>query len=142
MIRTIFRLMCLLCVVAAGVMPVFATAGGGEQTRSARQDELKIGLVTDVGDVDDGGFNQSAWEAVLMAQAELGATVDYKRTIDPSDREANIAAFAEDGYDIIVTVGFALQEQTLLAAEKYPDVQFIGVDMAFDTDLTNLTGLI
>ncbi|MBZ0320214.1 MAG: BMP family ABC transporter substrate-binding protein [Anaerolineae bacterium] len=142
MIRTIFRLMCLLCVVAAGVMPVFAAAGGGEQGQPTRQDELKIGLVTDVGDVDDGGFNQSAWEAVLMAQEELGATVDYRRTIDPSDREANIAAFAEDAYDIIVTVGFALQEQTLLAAEKYPDVQFIGVDMAFDTDLTNLTGLI
>jgi basic membrane protein A len=97
-----------------------------------------------VGEIDDKSFNQSAWEGVEQAEAELGATVDFIETKDAKDYAANIGLFAEQGYDVIVTVGFALGEATLEAADAYPDINFIGVDQfqVPGAEKPNLTGLI
>jgi basic membrane protein A len=113
-------------------------------------DVFCIGLVTDVGEIDDKSFNQSAWEGAERAEAELGAKVDYIETGDAKDYEANIGLFAENNYDVIVTVGFALGEATAAAALEYPDIDFIGVDQfqvwQFDddasNDIPNLVGLV
>ncbi len=87
-----------------------------------------VGVVTDVGEIDDKSFNQSAWEGVQQAEAELGAQVDYIETSDAKDYGANIGLFADAGYDVIVTVGFALGDATVEAAVAYPEINFIGVD--------------
>jgi basic membrane protein A len=94
----------------------------------ASEDVLCIGLVTDVGEVDDKSFNQSAWEGVQQAAEDLGAEIDFIETQDAKDYMANIALFADNGYDTIVTVGFAMGQATQEAAAIYPDVDFIGVD--------------
>ena len=109
-----------------------------------------VGLVTDVGEIDDKSFNQSAWEGVQRAAAELDAQVDFIETGDAKDYAANIGLFAENQYDVIVTVGFALGEATATAALQYPDIDFIGVDAfqvwQFDddpsNDVPNLVGLV
>ncbi|MCC6606596.1 MAG: BMP family ABC transporter substrate-binding protein [Anaerolineae bacterium] len=106
------------------------------------EDVFCVGVVTDVGEIDDKSFNQSAWEGVLRAEAELGAQVDYIETVDAKDYGANIALFADAGYDVIVTVGFALGEATLEAAATYPDVDFIGVDQFQGEAVANVAGLI
>ncbi|MFN2123916.1 MAG: BMP family ABC transporter substrate-binding protein, partial [Candidatus Promineifilaceae bacterium] len=89
---------------------------------------LCVGLVTDVGEIDDKSFNQSAWEGVQQAEKELGAQVDYIETQDAKDYATNIGQFASNGYDVIVTVGFAMGEATIEAAQQYPDIEFIGID--------------
>ena len=101
--------------------------------------ELKVGLVTDVGEVDDKSFNQSSWEGVLAAEL-CGATVNYIQTASAADYADNIAEFAENDYNIIVTVGFALGPATLEAAALYPDVLFIGVDQFQGEALDNVVG--
>lgn len=101
-----------------------------------------IGLVTDVGEVDDKSFNQSAWEAIQEAGEAIGAQVDYIETQDAKDYGANISLFAENGYDIIVTSGFALGEATLAAAAEYPDIIFIGTDQFQVETVANVAGLI
>jgi basic membrane protein A len=112
---------------------------------------LCIGLVTDVGEVDDKSFNQSAWEgAQQAAEAHGAAKVDYIETKDAKDYAANMQLFLDQGYDVIVTVGFAMGEATITAATENPDTYFIGVDQfqtfMFDedtsNDLTNLVGLV
>ena len=103
--------------------------------------ELKVGLVTDVGQIDDKSFNQTSWEGVLAAEA-CGATVDYIETQSAADYADNIAEFAENDYDIIVTVGFALGTATIEAAAQYPDVLFIGVDQFQPEPIDNVVGLI
>ena len=103
---------------------------------------LKVGLVTDVGKVDDKSFNQSAWEGVQRARTELGATVKFLETTDPKDYSKHIEQFATDNYDIIVTVSFALGQGTQDAAKKYPKIKFIGVNQFQDKDSENLAGLI
>ena len=125
-------------------------AGKEEMPDCASPDVLCVGLVTDVGEIDDKSFNQSAWEGVLKAKEELGAYVDYIETKDSKDYETNIRLFAENGFDVIVTVGFALTEATQVMAKEFPEVYFIGVDQfqpwAVDddagNDLPNVAGLI
>jgi basic membrane protein A and related proteins len=114
------------------------------------EDVFCIGLVTDVGEIDDKSFNQSAWDGVLAAAEEFDAQTDFIETGDAKDYGANIDLFASAGYDIIVTVGFALGEATAEAALANPDIKFIGVDQFqvwhFDDDTTNdipnLSGLV
>ncbi|HEY3080320.1 MAG TPA: BMP family ABC transporter substrate-binding protein, partial [Chloroflexota bacterium] len=103
---------------------------------------LKVGLVTDVGKLDDRSFNQSAWEGVQRAQKELGADVKFIETTDSKDYAKNIDQFAQANYDVIVTVGFALGQATGEAAKKYPKVTFIGVDQFQEKETENLAGLI
>lgn len=101
-----------------------------------------VGLVTDVGQIDDRSFNQSAWEGVQKAAEENTIFTNYVETVDATDYMANIELFAQNDYDIIVTVGFALGEATLEAAAMYPDIDFIGVDIFIAEDIPNVTGLI
>lgn len=127
-------ILALVMMMALGVVGVASTP--------AKAQELKIGLVTDVGQVDDRSFNQSAWEGAEAAAEALGGTADYIETKDPNDYATNIATFADQEYDIIVTVGFALGAATIEAAKTYPDVHFIGVDQFQAEELANVTGLI
>jgi basic membrane protein A len=119
-----------------------AEEASGDADCSA-EDVLCIGLVTDVGRVDDKSFNQSAWEGAQQAAEALGAAeVNFIETTTATDYGANIALFADQGYDIIVTVGFAMGEATVEAAGTYPDIDFIGVDQFQGETVPNLTGLI
>ncbi len=91
--------------------------------------DLQIGLVTDVGTLDDRNFNQYSWEGALRGAETLGAPEPQNViTTESSEYEANIDSFVSEGYDVVVTVGFALGEATLAAATENPDVHFIGVD--------------
>ncbi len=129
----------------AGTAPVAAGApesGCPNQPAAAGAKKLRVGLVTDVGKVDDKSFNQSAWEGVQCAQKNLGADVKFIETTDPKDYAKNIDQFAQDNYDVIVTVGFALGDDTISEAKKYTNIKFIGVDQFQGDTVPNLAGLI
>lgn len=138
------KLFVILSVLVIGSMLLASCdlLGGGGGSDCASEDVVCIGLVTDVGEIDDKSFNQSSWEGVQQAAEQYDAEIDYVQTEDAKDYMANIELFAEDNYDIIVTVGFAIGEATLEAAEKYPDIDFIGVDQFVDPSVTNVTGLV
>jgi len=139
MSKKFYMLFALLMVAA-----MLFTACGPQASSSdcASEDVLCVGLVTDVGEVDDKSFNQSAWEGVQRAEKELGAQVKFVETKDAKDYAANIALFADEKYDVIVTVGFALGEATGIAAAKYPDIKFIGVDQFQGAVIDNVAGLL
>ena len=103
---------------------------------------LKVGLVTDVGRLNDKSFNQSSWEGVQQAEKDLGVEIRAIETVDTKDYEKNINQFIDEGYNVIVTVGFALGEATIAAAKANPNVKFIGVDQFQAETLPNLSGLI
>ena len=134
--KKLFAVFALLLIVAMA-LPACAPAAPDCKDEGV----LCVGLVTDVGKIDDKSFNQSAWEGVKQAEKDLGATVQYIETTDAKDYDKNIATFADEGYDVIVTVGFALGEATAAAAAKYPDVDFIGVDQFQAEAITNVAGL-
>jgi basic membrane protein A len=143
-------LLVLALLVGACAMPAAAPASvpAAEATGEAHEEhaDLKIGLITDVGRVNDRSFNQSAWEGVLQAGKELGLQegegIKYIETQDAKDYADNIQQFIDGGFNIVVTVGFAMGEATIKAAKENPDIKFIGIDQFQDETIPNLTGLI
>lgn len=105
-------------------------------------DDFCIGLVTDVGLVDDKSFNQAAWTGAQQGAELLGVPVSYIETQDSKDYADNIALYANEGCDVIVTVGFAMAEATAIAAVEYPDINFIGVDAFQGEAMDNVAGLV
>ena len=132
----------LLFGIALLVLSLALAACGSDEGSCADEDVLCVGVVTDVGEIDDKSFNQSAWEGVQRAEDELGAQIDYIETKDAKDYGANIDLFAQDDYDVIVTVGFAMGEATAAKAEEYPDIDFVGVDQFQGAPMDNVSGLI
>ena len=133
------KLFVLLAVVLIAAMVLPACAPAEADCSSA--DVFCVGLVTDVGKINDKSFNQSAWEGVQRAEKELGAKVQYIETSDAKDYAKNIATFGDEKYDVIVTVGFNLGEATDAAAATYPNTKFIGVDQFQAADVPGVAGL-
>ncbi len=119
-----------------------AASAGGVSTAPGGK-KLKVGLVTDVGSVNDKSFNQSSYDGIVRAQKELGSEIKYVETKDAKDYSKNIDQFVQEKYDVIVTVGFAIGDATLAAAKASPAIKFIGVDqfIAPGAELPNLAGL-
>lgn len=135
-------LLMLASMLLAACTPAAPSTGGNTDTDCSKPEVFCVGLVTDVGEVDDKSFNQSAWEGVQRAEKELGAQVKYVETKDAKDYMANMELFANQNYDVIVTVGFALGQATAEAAAKYPNIKFVGVDQFQGEAISNVAGLI
>lgn len=93
-----------------------------------------VGLVTDVGTLDDRNFNQYSWEGAQLGAQAIGATASSIVTQNSADYAKNIQTFVDQGTNVIVTVGFALGADTAAAAKANPDVFFIGVDQGVCVD--------
>lgn len=100
--------------------------------------QLKIGLVTDTSGIDDQAFNQGAWQAVLDAEADLGATGAYLESTSQDDYATSINSFITQGYDLIITVGFLMSDATKAAAVAHPTQKFTIVDISYDPILPNV----
>jgi basic membrane protein A len=103
-------------------------------TPAAPAEGLKVGLVTDVGQLEDKSFNQASWEGAQAGATAAGGTSDVIVTQNISDYKQNIQTFIDQGFDVIVTVGFLIGTDTTIAAKENPDVIFIGVDQGICVD--------
>jgi basic membrane protein A len=95
---------------------------------------LKVGVVTDVGQLEDKSFNQSSNEGAKEAAEESGGSHSVIVTAQISDYANNIQTFIDQDFDVIVTVGFLIGTDTAKAAKENPDVTFIGVDQGVCVD--------
>jgi basic membrane protein A len=109
---------------------------------SAEEETVKVAMVSDVGGVDDKSFNQNTWEGLERAQEELGVQAQFIQSEAQADYEKNITEFGEQGYDLIVTVGFLLGDATAKMAEVYPDANLAIVDFAYDPPIPNVAGIV
>ncbi len=101
---------------------------------SAALKPLKVGVVTDVGQLEDKSFNQSSNEGALAAAEATGGSHDVIVTQAISDYAANIQTLIDADFDVIVTVGFLIGTDTAIAAKANPDVTFVGVDQGVCVD--------
>lgn len=98
-------------------------------------------LVTDLGRVNDGTFNQFAHEGATAAEEEYDLEYKYIETQAETDYEANIQTCIDEGFEVVVTVGFLIADATYAAAESNEDVYFIGVDQFVADGPTNYVGI-
>lgn len=92
--------------------------------------KLKVGLVTDSGSIDDGGFNQSAWAGVLKAEEESLVKKNYIKPTGASKEELQKAIddLYEKGYRFFILPGAVFENVAAYTQDKYQDAQFLLLD--------------
>lgn len=96
-------------------------------------------LVTDIGQIDDGTFNQFAHEGAIAVTEDYDLEYTFIETQAEADYDTNINTCVEEGFDVILTIGFMIADATWDAAVANPDVFFIGIDQ-FVGDQTDEDG--
>ncbi|MDQ3991061.1 MAG: BMP family ABC transporter substrate-binding protein [Actinomycetota bacterium] len=106
--------------------------GGGGRRAGCAEDQFCVGVALDVGGLGDQSFNDAAKRGLDEAIAEGFVEEDNTEFIEAnatgSNRDANITSLADQGYDLIVGVGFAFSEGVAEIAGDYPDQSFAVVD--------------
>ncbi len=106
-------------------------------------EDFRVNLVTDIGKVDDGTFNQFAYEGMIAAAECFDIqNTSFIETVSEADYAANIATSLENDPNTLVTVGFLITTDTEEAAIANPDVDFIGIDQFLDEYPDNMAGVV
>jgi basic membrane protein A and related proteins len=127
------------------------TSAATDDATTEETEPIRVGLVTDIGGLNDRGFNSLANEGLERAASELGAEIRVLESKSDADYIPNLSTLAEEGFDLIISVGFLMGEATHTAAEEFPDTNFAIIDNAYGgegceetntCELPNLQGLL
>ena len=102
--------------------------GGGSPAASAKA--IKIGLVTDVGGLNDKSFNQAANTGRLNAEKDFSLQTSVIESKKQEDYVPNLTTFAQQNYDLVIAVGFLMQNAAWKVATQFPNVKFAIIDGA------------
>ena len=127
-----------LSLILAAVMVLGLLAGcggnGGSETKPAEGGEAvyKVAMITDYCDITDQSFNQTSYEGCIAYCDPAGVEFNYFKPLQDADAEriAMVDAAVSQGYNIIVTPGYAFAPTIIATAEMYPDVKFIALDVS------------
>jgi basic membrane protein A len=122
-----------LAFVGAAVLLVAGCGGGGNKSSSSTSSEsgskLRIGLVTDIGGLNDRGFNHLSYVGLQRAQSELGIQQRVFQAHSTQEYVPNLSTFARQGYDLTIGVGFTEATAIDTAATTFPNSKFAIVDV-------------
>src|ERR687886_2510950 len=122
----------LLVVLAAGCGGSSKSSKGTTTTDK----QIRVGLVTDVNQLNDRGFNHLAYMGLLRAEKKLGIQGRVFQSNSAQDYIPNLAKFAQQGYDLVVSVGFAQADAVATVSKRFPKTHFAIIDV----DATSLEG--
>jgi basic membrane protein A len=122
----------MLGVVAAGCggddSSGSSSGSGAAATSTPEKKAIKVGLVTDIGGLNDRSFNQLANEGVQRAKSDLGADVRVLTSKSNADYVPNLSSLAQQQYDLVIGVGFLMADAMDTVATKFPKTQFAIID--------------
>ncbi len=92
--------------------------------------DLKVGMVTDSGSIDDKSFNQGTWDGIKKATKDLGVKSKYLKPggTTEADYVKEIANLKDAGFSLIITPGFKFESSIFVAQDKYPKTKFVLLD--------------
>lgn len=115
--------------------------GNGSEGKGAKK-TVKVGMVDDVGGINDESFNQSAWEGLQKAKKDLGIEIKVIESKQQSDYIQNIETMVDDGMDLIIGVGYTMAEDIKTEANNYPEQQFAIIDETYEDIPKNVTPIL
>jgi basic membrane protein A len=131
----------LLRLAVALALAAFALAvvgcGGGEEEEPAQEEQqvaepIKVGLVTDIGGLNDRSFNALAYQGFKRGQEELGIEGRVLESKSDADYIPHLESLAQEDYDLVIGVGFLITEAIGEAAQAYPETNFAIVDVPIE----------
>jgi basic membrane protein A len=105
-----------------------------EKDSSSKSDGPKVGLVTDIGGLNDKSFNFLANKGYEKAKSDIGATGQVIESKSDSDYSKNLGAQVKNGSDVVIGIGFLMGDAVKSAAAKAPDTNFAIVDFSYADD--------
>lgn len=109
---------------------------------SAEANSISVGLVTDVGTLDDMGFNWLSYQGLLRAEDELGVVGTVYTSTSSTDYETNLQQCVDDGNHLCISVGFLTADAISTTATANPATDFSIVDSSFESYPDNLRGML
>ena len=152
--RTKRSLLWLAALLAVAVFSVTAAGCGGDDDEEGGEDtgaatteapagsDIRVCLVTDIGGLNDRGFNSLANQGLEQAASELGVETRVLESQSDADYVPNLSECATQGYNLIISVGFLMGTATEEAAGQFPDTTFAIIDFAYEAPPENLQGLV
>jgi len=141
-----------LALLGVLVLLVAAGCGGGKKSAANTTtaggntgQTVKVGLVTDIGGLNDRGFNHLSYVGLLRAQRQLGIQQRVYQAKSPQEYVPNLSTFARDGYDLTIGVGFTEADAIDTVATDFPGSKFAVVDVSQTEEKhkpANLLGLL
>ena len=116
--------------------------GGGS---AKTEKKVRIAMVTDIGGLNDRGFNALAYKGLKQAKSELGADIRVLTSKSNADYVPNLSSLARQKYDLVIAVGFLMGDATAKVAKSFPKTNFAIVDFpqsALKGKPTNVHGLL
>ena len=130
-----------LSVVMSASMLVGCGNKSTEESSTASS-EIKIGMVADLGGINDESFNQSAWEGLQQAEKDFGIEIKVIESKQASEYLTNMESLIDEDVDMVIGVGYTMKEDIQKQAENYPDKQFVLIDETYDTIPENVTPIL
>ena len=118
---------------------------GASETATPAKKSIKVGLVTDIGGLNDRSFNQLANEGLERAKSELGVEGRVLTSKSNADYVPNLSTLAQQKFDLVIGVGFLMSDAMNTVATKFPDTQFAIIDFpqsGLKGKPTNVRGLL
>lgn len=116
--------------------------GCGANPKESTDETLKIGMVADVGGVNDESFNQSAWEGLQQAKKDFGIEIKLIESKQASEYVTNMESLIDEGVDLLIGVGNTMKDDIKQQAENYPEQKFAIVDETYDNIPKNVTPIL
>jgi len=105
--------------------------------------EVRVGMAFDSGGKSDRSFNQSAFEGAQRAARELGVRIFDFEPADPGQVGQGILRFSEEGFNLVIGVGFRNEPSITRNAREFRDVKFAVIDsVPGEGRLDNAVGLV
>jgi len=108
-----------------------STSSGGSSTSGSSGSSgsgMKVGLVTDIGGLNDHGFNHLSYEGLLQAESQLGVKGTVLQSTSGADYVPNLSRLAASGDKLVIAVGFLMAAPLNQVALKYPNTHFAIID--------------
>ena len=121
---------------------VFNLDGSDTDAEDSGISEKKIGMVTDIGGIDDESFNQSAWEGLQSLEKDTGVVTTYVESSDSSEYSGNIDKLLERDCSLCWCIGYASADAMLEKAKENPDTSFAIIDSSYGDTPSNVTGVV
>lgn len=123
-----FLLVAVLCLALFACSKPETTDPTGTEDPAATTYEVV--MVTDLGGVDDGSFNQGTWEGIQRYCDEKGVSYTYLRPIEQTTDGylTSLGQAVDMGAKIVLCPGYLFEAAIFQAQDLYPDTKFVLID--------------
>jgi basic membrane protein A len=135
----LFSRLSVRSIAAIGLTAMLLATGCGDDGSSGSsastgadtsKPSVKIGLVTDIGGLNDRSFNSLANQGLEQAKKDLGVQGRVITSKSNADYVPNLSSLAQQKYDLVIAVGFLMAEATETVAKKFPNTKFAIIDVS------------